>query len=83
MLGHLKDAGNTTTLSHFLELLDTAGFLAGIERYAEDIIRKRSSIPKFQVHNTARIIAQRPESPRKIRTGQDEWGRMAESAIGP
>jgi hypothetical protein len=32
VLGQLQDAGNTTTLSHYLELLDTAGLLAGIEK---------------------------------------------------
>src|ERR1700722_11096539 len=29
--GQLLDAGNTTTLSHYLNLLDTAGLLAGLE----------------------------------------------------
>ncbi|MGZ3898548.1 MAG: ATP-binding protein [Flavisolibacter sp.] len=82
VLGQLQDAGNTTTLSHYLELLDTAGLLAGIEKYAKDIIRKRSSSPKFQVHNTALMSAQRPESFKEIRTRPDEWGRMVESAIG-
>lgn len=61
MQGQLQDAGNTTTLSHYLDLLDTAGLLAGIEIYAADIIRKRASSPKFQVHNTALISAQRGE----------------------
>ena len=59
--GQLQDAGNTTTLSHYLSLLDTAGLLTGLEKYAADIIRKRSSSPKFQVHNTALISAQRNE----------------------
>jgi hypothetical protein len=82
VLGQLQDAGNTTTLSHYLELLDTAGLLGGIEKYAKDIIRKRSSSPKFQVHNTALISAQRPESFNEILTRPEEWGRMVESAIG-
>ncbi|WP_230379587.1 hypothetical protein, partial [Microbacterium sp. ZXX196] len=55
IMGQLQDAGNTTTLSHYLHLLDTAGLLGGFEKYAADIIRKRSSSPKFQVHNTALI----------------------------
>ena len=82
VLGQLQDAGNTTTLSHYLELLDTAGLLAGIEKYAPDIIRQRSSSPKFQVHNTALISAQRNELFRNTLTKPDQWGRMVESAIG-
>lgn len=82
ILGQLQDAGNTVTLSHYLELLDTAGLLGGIEKYAADVIRKRSSSPKFQVHNTALISAQRNELFDEVRQDPKEWGRMAESAIG-
>lgn len=82
VLGQLQDAGNTTTLSHYLSLLDTAGLLAGIEKYAADIIRKRSSSPKFQVHNTALISAQRNELFEEIKMQPAKWGRMVESAVG-
>lgn len=82
VLGQLQDAGNTTTLSHYLELLDTAGLLAGVEKYAPDVIRQRSSSPKFQVHNTALISAQRNELFKDALARPDEWGRMVESAIG-
>lgn len=82
VLGQLQDAGNTTTLSHYLELLDTAGLLAGIEKYAPDVIRQRSSSPKFQVHNTALISAQRDEGFKDIQSKPGEWGRIVESSIG-
>jgi predicted AAA+ superfamily ATPase len=82
VLGQLQDAGNTTTLSHYLELLDTAGLLAGIEKYAPDVIRQRSSSPKFQVHNTALISAQKNDLFKDAIAKPDEWGRMVESAIG-
>lgn len=80
--GQLQDAGNTTTLSHYLSLLDTAGLLAGLEKYSSDIIRKRSSSPKFQVYNTALISAQRNELYEEMKSKPSEWGRMVESAIG-
>ena len=82
VLGQLQDAGNTTTLSHYLELLDTAGLLAGVEKYAPDIIRQRSSSPKFQVHNTALISAQRNGLFKETLAKHDEWGSLVESAIG-
>lgn len=80
--GQLQDAGNTTTLSHYLSLLDTAGLLTGLEKYAADVIRKRSSSPKFQVHNTALISAQRDELFEEIKIHPAKWGRMVESALG-
>ncbi len=82
MPGQLHDAGNTTTLSHYPELLDTAGLLAGIEKYAKDIIRERSSSPKFQVYNTALISGQTDSLFKEALHKPDEWGRMVESATG-
>ena len=82
MLGQLQDAGNTTTLSHYLNLLDTAGLLGGLEKYAKTIVRKRASSPKFQVHNTALISAQRSETFKDAVMQPVYWGRMVESAVG-
>src|SRR5699024_4336388 len=65
-----------------LNLLDTAGLLAGIEKYAGDALRKRSSSPKFQVHNTALISAQSSMLFNEIKMQPVHWGRAVESAIG-
>ena len=82
MLGQLKDAGNTTTLSHYLSLLSTAGLVAGIEKYANNVIRKKSSSPKFQVYNTALISAQSNYSFTEAMGNPAIWGRLVESAVG-
>jgi predicted AAA+ superfamily ATPase len=82
ILGQLQDAGNTTTLSHYLNLLDTAGLLAGIEKYAANIIRKRSSSPRFQVHNNALLSAQKNEYFSEIIQLPDKWGHVIESSVG-
>jgi predicted AAA+ superfamily ATPase len=82
MLGQLLDAGNTTTLSHYLELLDMAGLLGGIEKFTRNILRQRSSSPKFQVYNNALISVQHPSSFKEIRMQPEQWGRWVESAIG-
>lgn len=82
IMGQLLDAGNTTTLAHYLSLLNTAGLLNGLEKFDNKLIRKRSSSPKFQVHNTALISAQRIETFQEVRSQPDSWGRMVESAIG-
>ena len=82
IIGQLQDAGNTTTLSHYLDLLDTAGLLGGIEKYSPDILRRRSSSPKFQVYNTALMSAQRTEQRQEVQNNPEAWGRMVESAVG-
>jgi predicted AAA+ superfamily ATPase len=82
MLGQLLDAKNTTTLAHYLHLLETAGLLSGIEKFSPNIIRQRSSSPKFLVHNTALISAQRSVSFADGIQDAKFWGRMVESSVG-
>jgi len=82
MLGQLKDAGNSTTLSHYLSLLSTAGLVTGIEKYSNNIIRKKSSSPKFQVYNTALISTQSNTSFEEAMGNPAIWGRLVESAVG-
>lgn len=82
ILGQLQDAGNTTTLAHYLHLLDTAGLLAGIEKYSGEQLRQRSSSPKFQAHNTALLTAQQGAELKEVRIRPDLWGRSVEAAIG-
>lgn len=82
MLGQLLDAGNTTTLAHYLTLLDSAGLLGGLEKFSGDIIRQRQSSPKFQVHNTALLSSQMPDVLPDIVQKSPGWGRIVESAVG-
>ena len=82
MLGQLQDAGNTTTLSHYLELLSTAGLLSGLEKFSPNTLRQRASSPKFQVHNTALLSAQAPETHSQVEGNPVQWGRWVESAVG-
>ena len=82
ILGQLHDAGNTTTLAHYLTLLDTAGLLAGLEKFSMGQVRQRQSSPKFQVHNTALFSALKNETFDQIRLDPEKWGRHVESAVG-
>jgi hypothetical protein len=56
--------------------------LGGIEKFAADVIRKRSSSPKFQVHNNALVSVQRNEFFEEIKKQPAERGRVVESSIG-
>ncbi len=82
IVGQLQDAGNTTTLAHYLHLLDTAGLLAGIEKFTGEELRQRSSSPKFQVHNTALLTAQQAASFQEVQKQPNVWGRWVEASIG-
>ncbi|MBA4072783.1 MAG: AAA family ATPase, partial [Gemmatimonas sp.] len=82
MLGQLQDAGNTTTLAHYLELLAGAGMVCGLPKYAGDAARRRASSPKLQVLNTALMTAMRGFTLEKARADRESWGRLVESAVG-
>jgi hypothetical protein len=82
MLGHLQDAGNTTTLAHYLELLAGAGLLTGLTKFSGRAARQRGSSPKLQVLNTALMSAQSGLSFEEARADRELWGRLVESAVG-
>jgi len=82
IMGQLQDAGNTTTLAHYLHLLDTAGLLSGLEKYSHGKVRQKGSSPKFQVHNTALLSATQPETFSSIYADPARWGQWVESCVG-
>ncbi len=82
MLGQLQDAGNTTTLAHYLELLAGAGMVCGLSKFAGDVARSRGSSPKLQVLNTALMTAASGYTLAQARADREFWGRLVESAVG-
>jgi hypothetical protein len=82
LVGQLQDAGNTTTLAHYLELLHGAGMLAGLKKYSAKHIRQRASSPKLLVLNTALMSAQVDIPFAQARRQPDLWGRLVESSVG-
>ncbi len=82
MLGQLQDAGNTTTIAHYLRLLDTAGLLTGIPKFYIEKYREKASTPKWQVKNTALFSALLPISFNEIREDYIKWGQVVETTIG-
>ena len=82
MLGQLKDAGNTVTLAHYLELLQGAGMVGGLPKYAHGLMRQRGSSPKPQVLNTALMTAQDSRTAEEARQDGNHWGRLVESCVG-
>lgn len=82
IMGQLNDAGNTTTLADYLELLRQAGLLTGLQKHAATGLRKRSSPPKFQVMNNALMSVLGTYSLKEALADRSHWGRLVESSVG-
>ena len=87
VMGQLQDAGNTTTLANYLHLLSAAWMVTGLQKYAGDQARSRSSSPKFQVFDVALQSSQMEDAigmagPNAARERPETWGRLVESAVG-
>ncbi len=82
MLGQLHDAGNTTTLAGYLELLGAAFLVSGLELYSAGQGRKRGSSPKFVHWNNALVNAISRRTFRQAGNDAAWWGRLVENAVG-
>ena len=82
MLGQLQDAGNTTTLARYLDLLETAGLIAGLPKYASAAHRRKASSPKLNALNTALITAHSGYTFEEAKADRSYWGRLVETTVG-
>lgn len=82
MLGHLQDAGNTTTLTRYLQLLSQAGLLTGLSNHTGSPVSARASTPKLNVLDTAFMSAVCGYTFEEARNDRSHWGRLVESAVG-
>ena len=82
MVGQLQEAGNTTTIAHYLRLLGEAGLVSGLEKLYDEPVRVRSSSPKLAVCNNALRTAMQTCSPSELRKDPVRWGHAVESAVG-
>lgn len=82
LVGQLQDAGNTTTLAHYLELLQGSGLLAGLQKFTGSRLRQRASSPKLVMLDTGLVTAMSRLDPQAARADPDFWGRLVETAVG-
>lgn len=82
LVGHLQDAGNTTTLTRYLQLLSHAGLLAGLSKHTERPVSAKASTPKLNVLNTALMSMVSGYRIDEARADRTFWGRLVESAVG-
>ena len=82
LLGQLQDAGNTTTLAHYLELLAGAGMAVALQKHSGSRIRVRGSIPKLLVLNTGLMTAVTGKGSAEAKADAQHRGRLVETAVG-
>jgi predicted AAA+ superfamily ATPase len=82
MLGQLQDAGNTVTLAHYLDLLERANILAGLQNYSGNQIRTRKSSPRFMVFDTSLMTYADGTNRKRLLENAADRGRLTESAVG-
>ncbi len=82
MIGQLQDAGNTTTLANYLNLLGEAGLLQGLQKFSGSAITTRNTSPKLQVYNNALMTAYTQQPLDKLILDPASWGRWVENIVG-
>ncbi len=82
IMGQLQDAGNTTTLAHYLDLLTYAGLATGLQKWSPEKVRVRASSPKLLALNSA-FLSVTDGSEKAVALADSEyWGHVVENAIG-
>lgn len=82
MMGSLQDAGNTSTLAGYINVLDESGLLCGLQKFSVDMARRKASIPKLQVYNNALCTLFCPMTYEQAIIDRRTWGHIFESGIG-
>jgi len=82
LVGQMQDAGNTTTLTRYLDLLSQAGLLTGFSKHTERPLSAKASTPKLNVLNTALMAVVSGYTFEEAQLDRTFRGRLVESAVG-
>ncbi len=82
ILGQIQDVGNTTTIAHYKQLLESAFLIKGVEKWSGSKVRQRGSSPKWIPLNTGLMSSLINESFEQVRKNPEEWGRFVEVSAG-
>jgi len=81
LLGQLDDKGNVATVARYLELLDAAGLLCGIQKFDTRALASRRSSPRLLVYDTS-LLQATSRRWREALTDLELKGSLVESAVG-
>lgn len=82
LMGQLDDAGNATTIAHYLELLNRANMLCAIPKFGDKEITVRNSTPRLMVYDTSLITASTALDTASLISDSAKRGHLVESAVG-
>lgn len=82
IIGQLQDAGNTTTLTHYQDLLDKSWMIKGLQKYSGSGSSIKGSIPKWMIYNSALATVQSPNNFKDEMLDPVILGRRVEQAVG-
>lgn len=82
MLGSLQDAGNTTTIASYLQLLSKAFLIAPIEKWSGTKIKQKGSTPKVIILDNGIINSMSGFRPSNLKGNNPFWGRLVENLVG-
>ncbi|GHV28410.1 ATPase AAA [Synergistales bacterium] len=82
ILGQLQDAGNTVTVAHYLELLEKAGILCGLNKFSLNKLAIRKSSPRLMVFDTSLMTYADGATRRRFSGNPEDKGHLVESAVG-
>lgn len=82
IVGQLDESGSVATAAYYLELLEHADILAGLKKYANKELKKRSSSPRFMVFDPSLLTVSQGDSSEEMLQSQEQRGHVIESAVG-
>lgn len=82
MLGQLQNAGNTTTLAEYLDLLSKAGMLSGLQKFETRKTSSRKSSPRLMAHDSGLQSAMLGLQKDVLKRTKTEWGHLTETTVG-
>lgn len=78
--GRVQDSGAIETIAHYLDLLQEAYILAGLQKYSAREHRRRAAPPKLVALNNALLSAFHPDGPPDRRAEPARFGAWVENA---
>ncbi|MDR2109124.1 MAG: ATP-binding protein [Coriobacteriales bacterium] len=82
MIGQLQDAGNTVTVAHYLDLLQKAGMLCGLQKFSLEKTRTQRSAPRLMVFDPSLMTYAEGARRKRLLEDPEAYGHLVESAVG-
>ena len=82
ILGQLDEAGNMTTVAHYLGFLDNANLLCGLMKFDTKPIRSKSSSPRFCAYDPSFLTVANTQLSNVFVSESEKLGRITESTVG-